>query len=1317
MKQKIHKPLLLASLISAALFSGSISAAPLAALDVASLEHEGKQLRMVTESGQHVRIDMVSSAVFRIQASNNDQFQSIKVDALRDQCHKHAFHCDAKGEPQNLPDIVIGDEQGDIDYTVSNQGDYHLIQTSKLALRIYHSPLTFALYKADNQTQLWQEVKPIEIGAAVDGFERGELKLTEDDKKTVQTLTSDPKEHFYGGGQQNGEFEFNGKILKASYSGGWEEFDRPSPAPFYMSDKGYGVMHHTWRNGAHDFRALDQLVSSYNEDRFDAYYFVGDSLGDIVNEYTKLTGRPHLLSRWAYYLGDADCYENKVGSYPEGWPADPGSTIDVVKQVGVPYKTHDMPVGWILPNDGYGCGYSDLKGTIDELDELGIKTGLWTEKSLNKIDQEVTDGIGVYKLDVAWTGSGKLYALAANDSAHDGLMRNSETRGMIWTVRGWAGIQRYAVTWTGDQAASWDYIRWHIPTFIGSGLSGQAYASSDVNGIFGHGVETFTRDVQFKAFTPVLISMSGWAKEERKHAWWHDGEYNGKKYRDINRKFLMLKSQLMPYMYTYAYEADQTGAPLMRAMIWEFPDDPRLKSEEFKYQYMYGESLLVAPVYQPMAQNNGWYKGLYLPEGEWVDFWDGTRTTSPEGGMELAHYPITIDKIPVLVRAGAIIPMYQGARSDALQAKDHLIVQLYPHGESSFTLFEDDGETRAYKENNAYAETQITATAPVTGENGDISITINPATVHKDYDGLVTERSYHFQVFSLVKPLGVDAGGATLTELDSLEALESAQEGWYFDATDRHGLVHVKVGKQSVYQTYSVTLDIDEGADVPQTAGYPEPSYVTEFDKSQVTVVKPLPEQENHEFTHALDGDVESLYHSPWEQEGDEDKVPMDFVLQLGGSFNVSGLTYLPRENAGNGTITEYRVYLSSTNGDWGEPVAEGEWPKNKELKIAQFAEQEASFVKFEVVKAVGDFVSAREFDLIATKKRTPTKKVVLTEDRVNTQGDVVVGSAVNGGEMTMNGVTFESGIGMEAPATAEFSLDGSWTRLNADVGIDDSCKVADNKVKALIYADGAKIWEFELSGPAVVKPDIDLFNIRKVSLQVVNSDNSDVGDCVNWANLKLTGPETASFNDFDRYLITFVEKPKAQPSEEIEKAFDGDVNTMYHSPWKPKDDSEKAPQHFVIELGQDYMVNGFTYQARPGAGNGAIGDYRLSLSEDGDNFNEVASGEFEKRDGIQAVQFEKTKARYLKFEALNGTGGFISAAEFGVIAERVISVEPDLPTNPETPTNPDAPSAPVPPVKPISGDTSTTTQADGGSAGGFGILALAVMGWLRRRR
>jgi alpha-glucosidase (family GH31 glycosyl hydrolase) len=170
-----------------------------------------------------------------------------------------------------------------------------------------------------------------------------------------------------------------------------------------------------------------------------------------------------------------------------------------------------MPGGWILPNDGYGCGYTGLPETVKGLKQYGFRTGLWTENGVDKIQWEVgTAGTRAQKLDVAWTGKGYQFAMDANHAAANGILSASDSRPFVWTVMGWAGVQRYAVTWAGDQSGSWDYIRWHIPTLIGSGLSG--WLCRRCGWYFRRQSETYTRDLQWKTFTPVLMGMSGWSK-------------------------------------------------------------------------------------------------------------------------------------------------------------------------------------------------------------------------------------------------------------------------------------------------------------------------------------------------------------------------------------------------------------------------------------------------------------------------------------------------------------------------------------------------------------------------------------------------------------------------------------------------------------------------------------------------------------------------------------------------------------------------------------------------------------------------------------
>lgn len=531
-------------------------------------------------------------------------------------------------------------------------------------------------------------------------------------------LSSQADEAFYGGGQQNGRFQFKGRELEVSYSDGWEEGDRPSPAPMLLSSRGWGMLRNTWSDGSYDLRQPDQATLLHREDRFDAYYFVGADLPKLIERYTQLTGRPNMVARWALSYGDADCYNDgdnrrKPGTVPDGWSDGPtGTTPDVIDSVAKQYREHDMPGGWILPNDGYGCGYQKLPETVQGLAKYGFRTGLWTENGVDKIAWEVGKaGSRVQKLDVAWTGKGYQFAMDANRQAFNGILDNSDSRPFLWTVMGWAGIQRYAVAWTGDQSSSWDYIRWHIPTLVGSGLSGMAYASGDVDAIFGGSAETFTRDLQWKAFTPVLMGMSGWSSNARKHPWRYDEPY-----RSINRDYLKLKMRLTPYMYGLVHEAAQSGAPPVRGLMWDNPRDPHAQDETYKYQFLLGRDLLVAPVYRSQAASRGWRRGIHLPAGGWIDYWDGRRVQAGAEGRQLDRQ-VGLATLPLFVRAGAILPMYPSMLFDGEKPLDEVTFDLYPQGESQYTLYEDDGSTRRYQQGESSTQV-VRVQAPAQGSAG-----------------------------------------------------------------------------------------------------------------------------------------------------------------------------------------------------------------------------------------------------------------------------------------------------------------------------------------------------------------------------------------------------------------------------------------------------------------------------------------------------------------------------------------------------------------------------------------------------------------------
>lgn len=689
-----------------------------------------------------VRVDFARDDIFRIRMSYNGEFS------------------DPVGS-----DIVINPPSGDVKTEFTDAGNYYLMKTSGVALRAYLSPLRFAMYKPDNQTLVWEERKDLTYG-----------------KETVQYLSCGDDEYFYGGGMQNGRFSHRDKTILLRIDWNWEDGGAPNPAPFYMSTRGYGALRNTYAPGEYSFS--DTVTTKHAEARFDCYYFAGESLKDILNAYTDITGKPFLPPRWALGMGDANCYnrgENK-GKNTTGYA---GTTPDVIPLVADKYIENDMPRGWILPNDGYGCGYTKLDSVVVELHKRGFHTGLWTENGVEKIAREVgLYGSRLCKLDVAWVGEGYKFAIDGCKAAYEGIENNSTARGFVWSVCGWAGTHRNSVVWTGDQSGTWDYIRWHIPTVIGSGLSAQNCATGDIDGIFGGSAKTFTRDLQWKCFTPVLMSMSGWAPKDKQPYVY------GEPYTSINRKYLKLKMRLTPYMYTLCHEASVKGVPAVRALVLEYPDDPVARGTETQYEYLLGRNFLVAPVYSDTNIRDH----IYLPAGKWFDYWDGTVY---DGNRYLDGYPAPLAKLPLFVRAGSIIPMYPQMNYDNEHPADTLTLDIYPGPGATFELYEDEGSDRGYRKGKfsmTHLEAFTDAANRVTG------VKVSPA--RGEFPGKLANRAYILKIHTTAVPKQVKARGDKVKQ----GTTTGLKQGWYYSPDEKQGTLTIFTGHIPAEETTAIEL-------------------------------------------------------------------------------------------------------------------------------------------------------------------------------------------------------------------------------------------------------------------------------------------------------------------------------------------------------------------------------------------------------------------------------------------------------------------------------------------------------------------------------
>ncbi|HYG19392.1 MAG TPA: glycoside hydrolase family 31 protein, partial [Ohtaekwangia sp.] len=273
--------------------------------------------------------------------------------------------------------------------------------------------------------------------------------------------------------------------------------------------------------------------------------------------------------------------------------------------------------------------------------------------------------------------------------------RNPERRVFQMTRAGYAGMQRYTFGWSGDAGNGnnildgWSRLANQVQMGQSAGMGLIPFWSCDISGYCGDIVdydafsELYVRWMQFGVFNP--ISRAHHEGNNAVEPWLF-----GAGAERISRDAIELKYRLFPYLYTYGREAHETGIPLMRAMILEYPDDTEgMKAES---QFLVGRELLVAPVVEKGAES----KRVYLPEGEWISF--GDTKTKYKGGQWI-DFPVTLETIPLFVKAGSIIPTMPVMQYIGQDKNYPIILKVFPRntGRSSFVLYEDDGTTNDYK--------------------------------------------------------------------------------------------------------------------------------------------------------------------------------------------------------------------------------------------------------------------------------------------------------------------------------------------------------------------------------------------------------------------------------------------------------------------------------------------------------------------------------------------------------------------------------------------------------------------------------------------
>lgn len=500
------------------------------------------------------------------------------------------------------------------------------------------------------------------------------------------------------------------------------------------------------------------------------YYFSGENFGNIINEYTNLTGKPPMPPLWtlgytqcrcSYYSWEQideivknfcdkkiplDCivfdydwaeYFNNY-KWNKRWEGMSPEKIAEYRKQGLHFMVSCSGPMLKKDSDTYESAvkaevlaHSDEGHTIqcghyggELIDFSAPQTKEWLRPQLEKI---LDDGVEGWWLDLTepeGDPENTVYFDGERNKVHNAFSQlctktyaeitrehNPEMRPFILTRTGTAGIQKYCTAiWSGDVFSDYETFTAHIPEALNSAISGIYLWTSDSGGFMSsssnaadnrniykndiarHG-KLFERWLQFSCFCPIM----------RVH---HAGESAPYAFGDLTENgaahYIRLRYRLLPYIYSYMYKTHTTGEPIMRPLVYNYFDDENVYG--ITDEFLFGNEILVAPVHEENASE----RSVYLPQGLWYDFDYGYKY---EGGKSYTVYAPQ-NRIPVFIRAGAVIPMSAQIYNTSKLDRSTLFAEIYPYEKSGFTVYTDDGMTRNYK-NGIFTLTQISCTEEI----------------------------------------------------------------------------------------------------------------------------------------------------------------------------------------------------------------------------------------------------------------------------------------------------------------------------------------------------------------------------------------------------------------------------------------------------------------------------------------------------------------------------------------------------------------------------------------------------------------------------
>lgn len=725
---------------------------------------------------------------------------------------------------------------------VSSQGDTLVIKTAGLSLHVDKAHLRVDAYDGDDK-------KPLTLESPGDGTSwdtsTGTLR---------QSRILDDAEHIYGLGEDNanrGTLDRRGTV-RDMWTGQQIRSGNVTanyPVPFYLSTgldgRGYGcfvdnVWHMRFDLGK---TQKDRLTWTSPGGPLDYYIINGPSFKSVINQYTQLTGRPTMLPLYAFGYWQSRCFFNNF--------ADIKKTVDRLKSGGLPLDILVIDSNWPRVEVDFLWGSNFLSGRtaqewIAGLHAGGARVMLSTKGPMIRKDAEnypqalskglfATEGrgntltTGYYHGDLmdfthpdmeSWLAT-QLKPLSQqgidawwldliepeneppqavyhegksadihntfpllNYRAYFDYCRSVDPNGrpVILGRAASAGTQRYSgIVWTGDINSDWPTFQAHIPEAQNTGLSGLPYWANDSGGFlsgflnrdrYGAHAELYERWFEFTCFAPITRAHKSGPAEPYEY---------GPVVEATAKKYLQLRYRLLPYIYNIAHEAATTGLPMLRPLVLEYQNDPG--SATAKTEFMFGGDLLVAPVIQAKATA----RQVYFPPGRWISYDEGIETP---GGTNL-DVAAPHDRIPLFVRAGTILPTAPDMMYSSEKPWDPITLDVWPEGESTGSLYQDDETTTAFTK----GESTTTTFHCVEKPGKSVAFNIEPSNQQFGPKQWITK----FHLTSV--PAAVTLDGKPV----SASADEAVNPGWAFDTAS--GTLTVRLPGEHAARALAITLD------------------------------------------------------------------------------------------------------------------------------------------------------------------------------------------------------------------------------------------------------------------------------------------------------------------------------------------------------------------------------------------------------------------------------------------------------------------------------------------------------------------------------